>query len=365
MKKIMFVILTIANGGAERVVSVLSNYLTDIGYEVDILLYQRRDNEYFLNDKVKIHNIPQRKNELWLEYQFSRLNYIRSIMKEVSPDVIIPFLAAPMKHSFLASLGLGIPFVITVRNNPLYDMESNANRILRDFIAKFYSDAVFLQNNSQMLYFDEAVRRKSFVVPNPVNQALVNTNYKYSDKILKFVTLGRLEKQKNHIGLIDAFYQAFQVNSDISLDIYGSGILKDELQKKIESLNLQNIVNLKGRTEDVAGTLMNYHAFIMSSNYEGMPNALMEAMCAGLPCISTDCPTGPKELLGENERGLLVPIGDVNRMSEAMLYFVYHADIAMEFGKNARSYVVNHFAVENIGKLFIKELEKMLFDFGR
>ena len=90
------------------------------------------------------------------------------------------------------------------------------------------------------------------------------------------------------------------------MDIYGEGSLREQLQNQIDTLGLTDSVKLCGRTNDIVATLVEHDLFIMASNYEGMPNSLMEAMGVGLPCISTDCPTGPKELIGAIQRGILI-----------------------------------------------------------
>lgn len=135
----------------------------------------------------------------------------------------------------------------------------------------------------------------------------------------EIVTCGRLTEQKNHRLLIDAFAEVQKIYPFATLKIYGEGVLREKLQNQIDSLNLNEKVFLMGATNDVAKALQTADLFVLSSDYEGMPNALMEAMAAGVPCISTDCPCGgPRELFGEDASDKLVPCNDSAQLAEAI-----------------------------------------------
>lgn len=135
----------------------------------------------------------------------------------------------------------------------------------------------------------------------------------------EIVTCGRLTEQKNHKLLIDAFAEVQKIYPFATLKIYGEGVLREKLQNQIDSLNLNEKVFLMGATNDVAKALQTADLFVLSSDYEGMPNALMEAMAAGVPCISTDCPCGgPRELFGEDASDKLVPCNDSAQLAEAI-----------------------------------------------
>ena len=135
----------------------------------------------------------------------------------------------------------------------------------------------------------------------------------------EIVTCGRLTEQKNHAMLINAFAEVQKKYPFATLKIYGDGTLKDKLQKQIDDLGLSSTAHLMGATSDVTRALQTADLFVLSSDYEGMPNALMEAMAAGVPCISTDCPCGgPRELFGEDGSNKLVQCRDVNQMEKAI-----------------------------------------------
>lgn len=360
IRKLTFVSAKIARGGAERVISVLCNSLVDLGYQVDLILYERRDDEYPISPKVNIHLLPEQKNgESKVSYYVGKFIYFRKLLRRLNPDVLIPFLPYQVEQSFLASRGLGIPFIVTVRNNPKFDTPNEKMRRHRDWIAK-YAEAVFVQNQEQKAYFPENIQKKTFVVPNPVQDAILNSEYEFRGSVQRLVSMGRLEEQKNFSLLIKAFAEVKKKFPKLILDIYGKGSLENELQSLIDSLKVHDSVRLCGRTNNVAETLGQYDLFIMSSNYEGMPNALMEAMGVGLPCISTDCPTGPKELLGKNERGILVAPENIEELACAIEYSICNITEIKNKAQDGKKYIHEMFSPDKVATLLVDELEKIL-----
>ena len=151
------------------------------------------------------------------------------------------------------------------------------------------------------------------------------------------VTCGRLNEQKNHKMLIEAVEKVVQNNKDVCLHIYGDGDLKNELEQLIENKDLKGVVVLKGATTDVESVLASADIFVMSSDYEGMPNALMEALAVGVPCISTDCPCGgPRMLIKEGENGCLVPVNDSVQMANVLEKLLINQDFKYKLGEKAR-----------------------------
>lgn len=360
IRKLTFVSAKIARGGAERVISVLCSSLVDLGYQVDLILYERRDDEYPISPKVNIHLLPEQKNgESKVSYYVGKFIYFRKLLRRLNPDVLIPFLPYQVEQSFLASRGLGIPFIVTVRNNPKFDTPNEKMRRHRDWIAK-YAEAVFVQNQEQKAYFPENIQKKTFVVPNPVQDAILNSEYEFRESVQRLVSMGRLEEQKNFSLLIKAFAEVKKKFPKLILDIYGKGSLENELQSLIDSLKVHDSVRLCGRTNNVAETLGQYDLFIMSSNYEGMPNALMEAMGVGLPCISTDCPTGPKELLGKNERGILVAPENIEELACAIEYSICNITEIKNKAQDGKKYIHEMFSPDKVATLLVDELEKIL-----
>ena len=153
------------------------------------------------------------------------------------------------------------------------------------------------------------------------------------------VTLGRVVKQKNHELLINAFAKIAGYYPDENLLIYGKGNrdIEDTLKKKVEALGLEKRIKLMGPTTQVENVLAHAKLFVLSSDYEGMPNALMEAMAAGVPCISTDCPCGgPRTLIRNEMDGILVPTGNCEMMAEAISRLLSEYNTANNLSTSAK-----------------------------
>ena len=175
----------------------------------------------------------------------------------------------------------------------------------------------------------------------------------------RIVTCGRLQPQKNHILLIDAFALIAESFPEVSLHIYGNGFMKDEIQQYIEKKELAQRVILEGPTADVPSVLKNAGMFVLSSDYEGMPNALMEALAAGVPSVSTDCPCGgPRMLIKDGENGILVPVGDVEALANSMTRLLEEPGLSDNIGAVARGYAKSYLPekVHNQWENYIKEI---------
>ena len=150
-----------------------------------------------------------------------------------------------------------------------------------------------------------------------------------------FSAVGRLEPQKNFPMLIRAISEFHKREKDYKLVIYGEGRERINIENLIKELHLENSVSLPGRNKDVLNCINDCAAFILSSDYEGMPNALIEAMCMGMPVISTDCPSGgPREIIENEKNGLLIPVNDELRMTQAMFNIIKDGDSCL-LGQNA------------------------------
>ena len=126
--------------------------------------------------------------------------------------------------------------------------------------------------------------------------------------------------------LIRAFTDAVRSTEyeSVTLEIYGDGELEMKLKKLVRKLGMEGRISIPGRTKAPPEKYAASDAFVLSSDFEGQPNALMEAMFAGLPCISTDCPDGPSDLIEDGVSGLLVPVGDQDAMRDALVFMMTH-----------------------------------------
>ena len=319
MKKILFAINQLYGGGAERVATLLANRLSD-NYDVSILVKFRYPHEYALSPKIKVYTIAESEEAFSKTRKFKRIIKRRRITKELKPDVVISFLSKTQISMMFATFGLKIKRIETVRNSPW-------NENLSPFMLRLWkkcfnrADGVIFQTEEQGEFFSAKVRKKSIILPNPVSKACFEKERCYSEKIENFVAVGRIATQKNYPLMIKAFKKATEENNNLKLSIFGGGSESDinKLKALIEELELKNNVFIMGRSENVFDEVLKRDAFIMSSDFEGMPNALMEAMALGTVCISTNCRTGPKDLIDNEKNGFLVPVKNEEALANAIL----------------------------------------------
>jgi glycosyltransferase involved in cell wall biosynthesis len=166
-----------------------------------------------------------------------------------------------------------------------------------------------------------------------------------------------LHIQKNFPLLISAVKHIAAENPDIRLEIYGDGDEKKALEVLIAQQNLSLVCSLMGRTVDVERVLKGTDLFIMSSDYEGMPNALIEALAMGVPCISSDCRTGPKSLVKEGKTGLLFETGNLDSLTEKLTWALQHPDQMNQMGKAAREDVLDTYRIEKTMSSFLEMMD--------
>ena len=355
MKKVLFNIGTLTGGGAERVVSIWSSILAKKGYNTSIYVAHRCDDEYSVSELVHIESTAKSVDEYMAMPKLARFMHKRKFIKKLRPDVMISFLPGTQIRTMLASFGVRCRREETVRVDPWDTKEKTSGASLWIHCYNV-SDAILLQTEDQGDFFSKKNRKKCTVIRNPISKIYTDSVREgYSEKAKKFVAAGRLRDQKNYSLMIRAFAAAAKNCPGISLDIYGAGT--DEYVKKlngiISELGMTGIISLKGRTNDVLSAFLSADAFIMSSDHEGMPNSLMEAMATGLPCISTDCKTGPRDMIEDETSGFLCRVGDERDMEEKIRrIFSMSASEREEMGKAAKNRITELCDDEkNIAKL--------------
>lgn len=308
----LFFVGTLRGGGAERVISTLTQKMAERGMDVKILLYYEDPPFYKVDPRVEVIHVRKEtksgnvlKNALW----------IRKFFKEQA-DVVLSFLAPFNILALVANMGTRVPLIVADRNDPRYVPGNRLIRMARDFLYRF-ADGVVLQTENNRAYFSKAVQRKSVVIYNPVDLGDKAALALRTPKEKKIVSMGRLRPQKNQVMLLNAFSRIRQQFPEHKLVIYGEGESRKVLEDHINALGLGDCVQLPGSAKDVHERILDAECFVLCSNYEGMPNALIEAMCLGLPVISTKV-SGTTELVEEEKSGLLINCGDEDALVAAM-----------------------------------------------
>lgn len=333
--RVGFLIRGLCDGGAERVVANLASRHAENGCHTVVITRTHSEGDYRLDARVNRYELDKYVGDS-INYKtwFRRMLYIRKICKEEKLDVLVAFMDDSIPYAISATKFLKTKSVISVRNAPEVLYVSKKYQRLVKFLYPYADGAVF-QTNDARDWFPKSLQKKSAVLMNPISNAFYSVSYQ--PESLKVVNCGRLDGQKNQKILIDAFAIVSKTIKDATLHIYGVGMLQRELERQIGDLGLQKYVFLEGRTNEVANVLSTAAVFVMSSDYEGSPNALMEAMAVGVPSISTDCPCGgPKMLIGNNENGILVPIGDKNELADAIILLLKEPELRKRFSERCK-----------------------------
>ena len=164
--------------------------------------------------------------------------------------------------------------------------------------------------------------------------------------------MGSLSEQKGFDTLIKSFQKSYQKNNSLRLRIIGEGHLRKNLENLLIKLNLENVVELPGLCPNPPDEFNRSDIFILSSRFEGSPNALLEAMTFGLPCISTDCPSGPSEIIRNDKNGILIPVDDIDTLSEKIDYLAANKEVRDNLKIESRK-IKNLFDVNKISKEWV------------
>lgn len=344
MEKLIFLTLSLTRGGAERVICNMCNEYFVKHYEVTIISLMAAKPEYALNPAIHLLTIDT-KEEQYQQNMLVRFprrraglaRVLQKLQKEGSVKALISFLPEP---NFLACSLKGkynFPVIISVRNDPVKEYRGTFRQTMMKLLYPKASGYVF-QTQMAREYFDFSthIMESSVVIPNPIARDFLNLT-PAEKRNREIVAVGRLESQKNPMLLIHAFQKVQKRHPEYQLVFYGEGSLQNEMEQEIKELGLNGAVQLRGNTSDVKGAIRESALFVLSSNYEGMPNALMEAMALGLPCISTDCPCGgPAFLMKDGEKGWLVPVGDEEALAEQMCRVLENPAQAQAVGRVAQ-----------------------------
>ena len=329
-KKIVFFLGSMNRGGAERVISILSKEYAKRGWKTDICALLFNSVEYELHPDTVFHDLTGGNASRIRRFPYWLKN-IRKFVKEENPDVIVSFAARINVLVLLACMGSHKKIVVSERNDPTHDGRGFFTKVLTKALYP-RADYIVFQTKRVCNLFGKRIQRKGIIIPNPIEVPVESNNV----DINKIVTVGRLTRQKNHKLLIQVFSEVHKKYPQKELYIYGDGELKDEINCLVSSFGLNNNVHLMGKVSDVHNQIQNAAMFVLPSDYEGLSNALLEAMMMGIPCVSTDC-AGSDEYIKNGENGLLTPVGDQDKLADAMLSFIENDELRMSCGLKAKA----------------------------
>lgn len=249
-----------------------------------------------------------------------RARALRRAIRASRPDIVLSFMDRTNVLTLVATVGLGVPVIVEEHNDPAEERMNPLWAFLRDLTYRRASSVVALSRTA-LSYFDGPVRRRGRVIPNPVVAPRGGDSSSGSDADgagATIVAMGRLVPQKGFDLLLDALARLDPAARGWTVDIWGEGPMRGELEAARARLGLADVVRLPGVTPTPGAAMAAARLFVLSSRYEGFPTVLGEAMGAGRPVVAFDCPSGPREMVRDGIDGLLVPDGDVAALAAAI-----------------------------------------------
>ena len=320
-------------GGAERVISQLLTCWQNQGVSCSLVCMHPDEIFYSLPSQIPCYEVPGF-SSLGAVDKWKRYGYLRRLLQNGRPDVVLAMPEEIGVYVQAALLGTGIPVVVSERNNPWVMPDRKVTRLARRLMYPFVKGLIF-QTSQAASFFSARQQKKSIVLPNPLDSsALPEAFFGGREKIV--VSAGRFEKQKNFSLLIKAFGIFRETHPDYRLVIYGDGSLREELETLASRLLPEGSWDFPGKVRDLPARMGECGIFALSSDYEGLPNVLIEAMAVGTPVIATDCaPGGAAALIRNGENGLLVPVGDETALAQGLSYLADHRLEAREMARKA------------------------------
>ena len=361
MARIVFITNSIGFGGAEKILTFLANSLSNRGHVcaiVNLGAVPEYVNTYkqSINDCITIFNT---KDTLIKKGRIVEIKSVANFAKKFHADVLIGFTNFPNMYSVIVGKMLHIPSIMSERGDPAITLPNTfKDRILKKIIDSA-SGGVF-QTDGAKAFFGKRLQKRGIVIPNPIFIKGKVPNIPYEEHEKTVVSVGRFDnKQKRLDIMVKSFSIFLKEHPDYDLRLYGSGDDENSIKQWCIELHIEDRVEFMGVTKTPMQDISDAGIFLITSDYEGISNSLLEAMAVGLPCVSTDhTPGGARLLISDHENGILAPTGDAVSLARAMSEFADNPALAKRCGSNARD-VVNKFAPQKIVDMWEQYIEEM------
>jgi glycosyltransferase involved in cell wall biosynthesis len=343
-KKILIIIPSLVlGGGAEKIAASVTNRLSE-KFKIYILTFYESKNIYpYKGNYITLKQNSKTWQKLFLPFK------IYKKIKSIAPDIIMSFMDYTSIITFFTKFifQIKVPLVVCSHTNPKIAYR-NKLWYLKFFIklvypSKWINKIVTVSLETQYM-FEKIYKIRHNKIKTIYNGISINeiqklknekisdyNNIFYNNDVIKFITIGSLRKVKGHDYLIKAFSKVKDQLPNSKLIIIGDGPLRKELEQLIEKLSLKDDVHLMGLQKNPYKYMAKSDIFVFSSKYEGFPNALLEALACGLPIISIDCETGPREILDHSKYGLLVDENNFDDLINNMLLLAKNKDLMKKY----------------------------------
>ena len=347
--KIFLVIPTLVQGGAERVISELANQFSQQGVEVHLTLLAKAEDFYSIDSNVIVHRLGFVNNGRVQKVvsEIKTFLKLRKLFKEHKPDAVLSFMDKYNVFTILASRFLDLRVFVSDRSNPNLKLSRSLSALKK--LTYRHATGIIAQTSLAKDILEHFTGNKNIkVIPNPVKEVQL-----YPDLVREniIINVGRLVPEKGQKYLLQSF-------SNLNLDdwrlvILGDGPLRPELEKQVLELGLEGKVIMPGSVNNVDEWLAKAKIFAFSSISEGFPNALVEAMAAGLPCVSFDCDAGPRDIIENDVNGFLIETNNIDELVDRILILISNSSLENKFSLNSLK-VRDKYNVESIGSEYIE-----------
>lgn len=343
--KILFMVPRLTYSGASKMMAWVANQMAARGYDIHLVTFFSEEQARILHEGITVHSLKVMQSENRLirntTGMIKTIIRLHKLVGQLKPDIVVTFLDSvgyvylPM-GAFLTKS----KFIVSERVDP-YSYRGKMAR-LRFELMKFAHGCVF-QTEGARKFFEpyKKIFDHSTVIPNPVivNDAvrsLQKSIPSYEERDKRIVAVGRLSiSQKRQDVLLESFKLFHEAHLEYKLSIYGDGADKEKIQTLIDKMGLSECAVLEGRTNRVEEEIAHAAAFVLTSDFEGIPNALIEALSIGVPSVSTDCsPGGAALLIQDGENGFLVPCRDANAIAEKLSRIIESKEISERFSEH-------------------------------
>ncbi len=342
--KVVLLIPTLGAGGAERVFTLMANFWNQKGFDVTVISLDSPSNPPFfqLDPQIKYHPLNLLKEEKSLVGKAIRtikqIWLTRAKVKMVNPDVVIAQLDIAIFLAITSTVLSKVKSMAYEGNNPYLNTTNKYLQQFNNFLYRF-ADRIILQTHQIARTFPQNLQKKISVIYNPItvpNAQLEENDYLRNFQNKTVISVGRLEHQKGYDILLEAFQIFLNKNPGWKLVILGEGQLRPELENMCKDLGISENVKMPGREKHPFERLKDCSIYVLSSRFEGLPNALLEAMSMGLPVISTRCRFGPEEIISHQENGLLIPVEDPMALADALRQLAQNVEFCQSIGTKAK-----------------------------
>ena len=336
--RILFVISCLSYGGAEKNLMLVANHMRE-NNEVAICNFNEHDTRQWIHPEIVYYEqarwVTSEKKLDWVNLRKAQYKFLKKTCESFTPDIIVSFLPIPNALAVLCGRKLHIPVIISERADP-YQNISKIDKIIH-FIYGFAAGAVF-QTEGAKKFYQKKLQEKSMVIPNPVIIPESVEMHNVATIKKEIVCVGRFEnKQKRQDLAIKAMKFIHEQCSEYKMIFWGDGDDLDSVKALVHELSLDDCVVFKGVSQNVLNDIKDSEIYLLTSDYEGIPNTLIEAMSIGMPCVSTDCsPGGARLLLGDSENGLIVPCGNAEAISDAVMKLIKSKKLSTDYGEKAK-----------------------------